>query len=237
MGCGSSAVYTQKPLQEPEIAECVILIHGLGRTYRSMWNMEHALRDAGYLTVNIDYPSRSKSIEQIAREHVPDAIEQCTIHNTETIHFVTHSLGGIVARAFIRAERLEQLGRVVMLSPPNKGSKVVDTLKDRWFYSWINGPAGQQLSTASNSFPNTLGPVDYPVGIITGNDPAFFDVWFAKLIPGIDDGKVGVEQTKLAGMTDFLVLAESHTYIMDSHRVQKETIYFLEHGVFTKINE
>ena len=237
MGCGSSAVYTQKPLQEPEIAECVILIHGLGRTCRSMWNMEHALRDAGYLTVNIDYPSRSQSIEQIAREHVPDAIEQCTINNTEAIHFVTHSMGGIIARTSIRAERPEQLGRVVMLSPPNKGSKIVDALKDSWYYRWINGPAGQQLSTAPNSLPNTLGPVDYPVGIITGNDPAFFDIWFTNFIPGINDGKIGVEQTKLEGMTDFMVVAESHTYIMDSNRVQKETINFLEHGVFTKISK
>ena len=237
IGCGSSAVYTRKPLQEPEIAECVILIHGLGRTYRSMWNMEHTLRDAGYLTVNIDYPSRSKSIEQIARELVPDAIEQCTINNTEAIHFVTHSMGGIIARTSIRAERPEKLGRVVMLSPPNKGSKIVDALKDSWYFRWINGPAGQQLSTAPNSLPNTLGPVDYPVGIITGNDPAFFDIWFTNFIPGINDGKIGVEQTKLEGMTDFMVVAESHTYIMDSNRVQKETINFLEHGVFTKISK
>jgi hypothetical protein len=145
-------------------------------------------------------------------------------------------MGGIVARKFIREERPEQLGRVVMLSPPNKGSRIVDALKDSWYYRWINGPAGQQLSTAPDALPNKLGPVDYPVGIITGNEPAFFDTWFTRFIPGINDGKIGVEQTKLEGMTDFLVLAESHTYIMDSNRVQKETVYFLEHGVFTKTN-
>lgn len=232
-GCGSSGVYIRQPMYEVESTECVILIHGLARTYRSMWNMEKKLRSAGYLTVNLDYPSRSKTIEQIAAEDVSAAIDQCAINNAKVINFVTHSMGGIITRKRIKDNRPDRLGRVVMLSPPNKGSKIADVLKNRWYYHWINGPAGQQLTTAPDSLPNSLGPVDYPVGIITGNDPAFFDTW-STFIPGINDGKIGVEQTKLEGMSDFLIVPESHTYIMDSKRVQDETVHFLKYGFFVQ---
>ena len=217
-----------------EMSECVILLHGLGRTHRSMRAMEQNLRNAGYMTVNLDYPSTSKNIESIASESVPQALEQCLSNNAETIHFVTHSMGGIVVRKAIKDNRPEKLGRVVMLSPPNKGSTVVDSLKDHWYYKWINGPAGQQLSTSPDSMPNQLGPVDYPVGIIAGDQPAFFDAWFTTFIPGENDGKVAVEQAKVDGMSDFLVVHQSHTNIMDSEYVQAQTIYFLKHGAFRR---
>lgn len=229
---GSSSIYSKLPMQRSQVAECVILIHGLGRTYRSMWDMEERLREAGYHTVNLDYPSRKKTIEEIAGEYVPEAIEECQIYNAEAIHFVTHSLGGIITRKAMKDNRPELLGKVVMLSPPNKGSNIADALKGSWYYRWINGPAGQQLTTSADSLPNTLGPVDYPVGIITGNDPAFFDAWFTTFIPGVNDGKIAVSQTRLAGMADFMVVSESHTYIMDADRVQDETVYFLKHGKF-----
>lgn len=232
-GCNSSSVHTRQPFQENALNQCVILIHGLGRTYRSMGEMETKLREAGYTTVNLDYPSRSKTIEQIAEEYVPGAIEQCEIHNADAIHFVTHSLGGIITRKVIRDNRPERLGRVVMLSPPNKGSAIVDAMKDRWYFRWFNGPAGQELSTSPTSMPNLLGSVDYPVGVIAGDDPAFFDSWFITFIPGESDGKVAVTRTKLEGMSDFLVVPESHTYIMYSDVVQDQTIHFLKHGVFS----
>lgn len=231
--CNSSSIHTRQPLLETAFSECVILIHGLGRTHRSMGEMETKLREAGYITVNLEYPSRSKTIEQIASEHVPEAIAQCHSNNVDTIHFVTHSMGGIITRKTIKDNRPELLGKVVMLSPPNKGSAIVDAMKDRWYFRWFNGPAGQQLSTSPDSMPNVLGPVDYPVGIITGDDPEFFDSWFISFIPGESDGKVAVTRTKLEGMSDFLVVPESHTYIMYSDLVQDETIHFLKHGVFS----
>lgn len=202
-----------------------------------MWGIEERLREAGYHTVNLDYPSRKKTIEQIAEEHVPEAIEHCQSYNAEKIHFVTHSMGGIITRKVIKDKRPDSLGKVVMLSPPNKGSNVADALKGRWYYHWINGPAGQQLTTSADSLPNTLGPVDYPVGIITGNDPAFFDTWFTTFIPGVNDGKVAVAQARLDGMADFMVVSASHTYIMDADLVQDETVYFLKHGKFSDTSD
>ena len=225
--------------------ECVILLHGLGRTYHSMDKMQKALTQAGFQTVNLNYPSRKESIEQLAANYIPSAIEQCQDYAPDQIHFVTHSLGGIVTRMALKQQRPENLGRVVMLSPPNSGSEAADVLQKNWFYSWANGPSGQQLSTSSDSVPNQLGPVDYPVGIITGDRQTFFDSWVAslfsdtdgeKVFEGANDGKVSVERAKLAGMTDFIVVHENHSFIMRSKQVQFQTIEFLNNEAFLHDN-
>lgn len=197
-----------------------------------MSRMQEALTKAGYHTVNLNYPSTKKNIELIVGEDLPPVLAQCDQFNPTAIHFVAHSLGGIVVRMAIRDSRPVNLGRVVMLSPPNRGSVAADKLKDWWLYAWLNGPAGQQLSTSADSVPNQLGGVDYPVGVITGDRHAFFDAWLSLLIPGIDDGKVSIERTKVDGMSDFLVVHESHPFIMNSDYVMAETVYFLSHGVF-----
>ncbi len=226
--------------RQPEIrgnrdaTECVVLLHGLARTYRSMNTMEKALIQAGYQTVNLDYPSRAKSIEEIAAEELVKGVNLCEQTGTKQIHFVTHSLGGIVVRLAMSKQRPENLGRVVMLSPPNKGSFVADKLKSWWFYKWLNGPAGQELGTGDESLPNRLGPADYPVGIITGNQHAFFDAWFASFIPEENDGKVSVEDAGIEGMADFLVVPETHPFIMNADRVIEETIHFLRQGTFSR---
>ena len=232
-GCGPNTYSVKTPAADIAIGECVVLLHGLGRTYHSMDKMQEALIQAGYHTVNLDYPSRKKDIKSIAAEEIPIALEQCRRFNPDAVHFVTHSLGGIVTRMAIKQSRPEKLGRVVMLSPPNRGSRVVDHLKERWYYLWFNGPAGQQLSTAKNSIPNQLGPVDYSVGIITGDRQAFFDKWLSSYIKGPNDGKVSVEHAKVDGMTDFIVVHESHPFIMNSKNVQRKTVHFLKYGTFT----
>jgi hypothetical protein len=123
-----------------------------------------------------------------------------------------------------------------MLSPPNQGSEVVDALKHMAIFKWFNGPAGQQLGTDSNSIATRLGPITYPLGIITGNKSGFFDVWISKYIPGENDGKVSVQRAKVEGMTDFLVLPYSHTFIMRKKQVIFQTRHFLEHGSFYRKN-
>ncbi len=218
----------------PDATECVVLLHGLARTYNSMNTMEKALIRAGYQTVNLDYPSRKKTVEIIAEEEFTQGIQLCEQAGAQKIHFVTHSLGGIVVRHAMAGQRPGNLGRVVMLSPPNKGSFVSDKLKNWWLYKWLNGPAGQDLGTEEDSLPNLLGPVDYEVGVITGNRHWFFDAWFASMSPGEHDGKVSVEGARVEGMADFLVVPETHPFIMNADRVIEETIYFLRHGTFSQ---
>ena len=211
---------------------CVILLHGLGRTSRSMHKMDLALSEAGYLTINLDYPSRQKSIEQLADEVVPEGIQQCRDASADRIDFVTHSMGGIVLRYYLSRRNIAELGRVVMLSPPNQGSEATDRLKHNFMYRWVNGPAGQQLGTGPDDMAAALGPVDYQTGIITGDKHSFFDGWLADIIPGQDDGKVSVERAKVEGMTDFLVLPYAHSFIMQADEVISQTLYFLQYGIF-----
>ena len=232
VGCSKRSVLVKVPAGDNIRGECVVLLHGLSRTYRSMNRMQETLTDTGYHTVSLNYPSTKKTIESIAGEDFPPALDKCRECKPSSIQLDTQSLGGIVIRQAFSKKRPVNLGRVVMLSPPNRGSAVVDKLKDWWFYIWLNGPVGQQLSTDADSVPNQLGSVDYPVGIITGDRHAFFDAWFSFLIPGRDDGKVSVEHAQVDGMRDFLVVHESHPFIMNSDYVMAETVYFLRKGTF-----
>lgn len=235
--CNATKSVVQEPTAILNNKECVVLLHGLGRTSRSMNELQEALVNEGYLTANLDYPSREKKIENIALEDFPRGVAECQKYAPVAIHFVTHSLGGIVLRMALSEQRPHHLGRVVMLSPPNKGSHIVDEIGDWSLYKWLNGPAGQQLSTHTTSAPNQLGSVDYPVGIITGDQHAFFDAWFASFIPGADDGKVSVENAQVEGMHDFLVVHEAHSFIMESDYVHRQTIHFLKNGFFNHTQE
>ena len=139
-------------------------------------------------------------------------------------------MGGILVRYLADQGLLPELGRVVMLSPPNHGSEVVDVLKESWIFEFINGPAGQQLGTSEDSLPKQLKQANFEVGIITGN--VSINPLLSWLIEGNDDGKVSIESAKLEGMRGFLVLPSSHTFIMMDQTAIDQTIYFLKYGVF-----
>ena len=214
------------------VTDCVILLHGLARTKNSLLKLERSVEDAGFVAVNLGYPSRDEAVEKLAEDVILRSLRQCTAANTRRVHFITHSLGGILVRYYLKHHRPANLGRIVMLSPPNQGSEVADELKDVKLYEWFNGPAGQQLITGPDGIPAKLGPVDYTVGIITGNRHAFFDGWLADTFPGENDGKVSVERAKVGGMSDFLVVPYSHPFIMDADEVITQSLHFLRNGRF-----
>ncbi len=215
--------------------DCVVLLHGLARTAASMARLEEALTEAGFAVANIDYPSRKHAIKQLAPLAMEKGLAACRSRRAETVHVVTHSLGGILVRYYLAehdlAEHdLPELGRVVMLGPPNRGSQVVDKLA--WvpgFGVW-NGPAGFQLGTGKDSLPRQLGPARFAVGVIAGTRS--LNPVFSRFLPGPDDGKVALESTKLAGMQDFLALPHTHTFMMRSTEVIRQTIFFLRNGRF-----
>ena len=208
--------------------ECVILLHGLARSAKSMRAMEQQINAAGYRVVNVDYPSRSATVEVLAATYLPQAIAAC--EPAATIHFVTHSMGGILLRYWLSIDTVPGLGRVVMLGPPNHGSELVDKLQGVPGYSWLNGPAGYQLGTTPESLPQTLGAATFELGIIAGSFS--FNPVYSSMIPGDDDGKVSVTSAKLAGMQDFVVLKRSHSWMMRADDVIYQTLYFLRHGLF-----
>ena len=184
------------------------------------------------MTSNISYPSRKYPIERLAFEAIPEGINRCMDQGADRIHFVTHSMGGILLRYYLKQESIQGLGHTVMLAPPNQGSEIVDEMGHTGFYKFILGPAGLQLSARPDSIPNTLGPVDYSVGIIAGNRPSLFDNQFANTIPGIDDGKVSIKSARLEGMSDFIVVPYSHTMIMKGDDVIVQALQYIREGSF-----
>lgn len=211
-------------------ATCVVLLHGLNRSSDSLKKMQDSLEAEGYAVWNQTYPSRDKPVAELAEIAIEPALTFCRNKGIKIIHFVTHSLGGILVRYYLQDHQIENLGRIVMLSPPNKGSEIVDRLKTLKLFQFINGPAGQQLGTDEHSVPNQLKPVSGEIGVIIGN--ASSDPWFSLLIPGEDDGKVSVERARLDEMTDFLVVKYGHTFIMQKEAVIKQVKTFLQQGRF-----
>lgn len=209
-------------------SSCVILIHGLARSNNSMQALEQRLSENGFYSINLGYPSREYPIEILADKAIEPALQKCPPESE--VHFVTHSLGGILVRQYLSTHEIPKLGRVVMLGPPNKGSEVVDKLGNVPGFHFLNGDAGLQLGTGPLSVPNSLGPANFDVGIIAGNRSINWIL--SSIIPSIDDGKVSVERTKLDGMSDHIVMPVTHPFMMKNDGVISQVVYYLKNGRF-----
>lgn len=210
--------------------ECVVLIHGLNRSWRAMEPMAEALRAAGFSTANVDYPSQAGPVEILAPMAVETGLSECRNAGAKRIHFVTHSIGGILLRYSHQSSPIPDLGRVVMLAPPNQGSEVIDVTRDWPTSELFAGEAGLQMGTDPDSIPQQLGPVDFELGVIAGTGSINFVM--SAMLPGPNDGKVSVENTRVDGMDDFLVVENSHHYITESEEVIRNTTSFLRVGSF-----
>ncbi len=210
-------------------AEVVVVIHGLGRSRSAMWLLASRLEDAGFDVVRVGYRSLSQTPEQIHRD-ISGQIEACCVGQDRTVHFVGHSLGGLLVRAYLQHTRLENLGRVVLLGTPSQGSELVDRFRDRWWMSML-GPTASALGTAAGSFPNALDEPYYAVGVIAGVADGIPN---EKYLPGEDDGLVTVEATKLVGMTDFIVVDTGHSAMRYNQEVAEQTVAFLRNGMFVR---
>lgn len=213
--------------------EHVVLLHGLCRTTHSMAKMEHALSEAGYTVHNLSYPTRKKSVARLSEEHLAPHLARPDLKKATKIHFVTHSLGGIVLRQHLAKHTPRNLGRIVLLGPPNQGSHVVDKIGHWKIFQAINGPAGAQLGCQATSLPNQLGPLGHEHAVIAGSRSIN---WINScMIPGPDDGKVAVANTRLSDTKDYLVLPASHPFLMKNRRVIRNVVHYLSGGSFEPV--
>lgn len=210
----------------------VVILHGIGRTSSSMREVARVFRHAGYDDMNIGYNSTrevlAKNVEDVYRRirHYSDDEEQVT-------HFVCYSLGCLVTRGIIEQHRPKNLGRVVMLGPPNQGSEMADYLQGHSLSSWLFGPNLPQLGTGNRKMLEKLigDDADYELGIIAGRSA--IDPVGAAILPDPNDGRVPVSRTKLAGMKEHIVMDANHTTLIMNDAVIAQALAFIQTGHFT----
>src|SRR6185436_55757 len=221
---------SKRPASANATQDGVVLLHGISRTALSFRKMQLALERAGFATLNLDYESRRKALEGLA-EDIDPAIQRFADRIDGSVHFVCHSMGGLLARVYIARHRPKHLGRVVMLGTPNSGSEIAERLKNFGVYRAFFGPAGQQLGTRRDAAIEALfPPVDYPVGIIAGNRSIYPIA--SRFLPRPHDGRVSIANTKLEGMADHVVVAASHPWLVRNSVAIAQTIAFLREGKF-----
>ena len=207
--------------------ELVVLLHGLGRNQRSMVYMAAHLRSAGYATYRVDYRSLGERPEDVLA-HVAAQINGLDLTRRPKVHFVGHSLGGLLTRAYLEQNRPDNLGRVVLLGTPNHGTEIIDKYAAKCWLSWL-GPTALSLGTGPQSLPNSLPIPGYPVGVVAGLSNGPFS---GETLPGDDDGLVTVESSKVEGMRDFIVVNTNHAFLRLDTVVMEQTVNFLRKGEF-----
>ncbi|MFI2812025.1 MULTISPECIES: triacylglycerol lipase [unclassified Microbulbifer] len=210
--------------------ECVILLHGLTKDASSMVPLAQRLGEAGFHVVNIGYPSRQKPIQELAATAVDEGLAQCRQAGAAPVNFVTHSMGGLLVRYYFQDRPVSGIDRVVMLAPPNQGSRVGDWLDHIPWIKDVNGPAGRQMGTGDNSLPLQMGPVRFELGVITGDRS--LNPFASAILEGPDDGRIRVESAKVEGMCAFYVVPLTHGAIMRDAEVIEQSLRFLWRGYF-----
>lgn len=216
----------------PDGRETVVLLHGVAMPPFSMGRLAAALRRDGYRVVNLGYPSRTMPLGRIADEYLPARLQAHRIDTAPRVHFVTHSMGGLVLRRYLQEHRPANLGRVVMLGPPNHGSAAADHAGSRRLLRWFIGVNLPALGTGEAAVARRLPAADFEVGVIAGTRR--LHGLFRRVLRGENDGVVTVESARLEGMKDFLALPRSHTLMLWRRDVLAQTRAFLRDGKFAR---
>lgn len=219
------------PAPAPDTRETVVLLHGVAMPALIMRPLAKSLEAAGYRVVNLGYPSRTLPFERIAADYLPAQLARHNVAPAAKLHFVTHSMGSLVLRLYLRDQRPANLGRVVMLGPPNHGSAAADRAAQHLFFRLGAGRNLVRLGTGPDAITRQLGPADFELGIIAGNrsNNPLFSRWLGEP----SDGAVAVRSTRLEGMRDFLLVPYAHTPMLWQRSVHAQVLAFLRTGRFT----
>ncbi|MGC1273317.1 MAG: alpha/beta fold hydrolase [Planctomycetaceae bacterium] len=210
----------------PLAGKAVILVHGMGRSSKSWPKLTQRLEEEGYLVVGFDYPSTRCALSDSA-EYLAKVIE--SLDGVDEIHFVCHSMGGLVVRAYLAEHDDPRIKRMVMLAVPNQGAEMADLVAIVPLYRWVCGPGGCELVTDPDGIIASLPTPTFEFAVIAAARGTAEG--YNPLIPGDDDGTITVASTQLPGAADFLqVNGLMHSFLMFDERVIDATVRFLEMG-------
>ena len=222
---------------KPYSGKVVILLHGLCRTWRSMEPLAEYLESQGYTAIHFRYASSREQVGEHAR-YLKRVIGELTPEVTE-INFVGHSLGNIVVRHYVadcnKSKILNldpRIGRMVMIGPPNQGSRMARLLKNSAGFKLIAGASGAELSLGWEELSKNLATPEFEFGIIAGNYGSDGAPLNNFLLSGENDFTVSKWETMLPGADDFLVRQLVHSTMMHQTKVLEATTQFLEKGYF-----
>ena len=218
-----------KTRQRKEHNHLVILLHGIMKSSKKMDGLAKFLEKHGFDVCNISYPSTKFALEDLIHIIHQD-IENSGHKKYQYVSFIGFSMGGLLTRAYLNHYKIPNLGNVVFIGTPNKGSEVADFFQNYRFYRMLCGPAGQQLITNQESFKDVLGMPYYSFGVVSGNFSV--NLLLSKIIKKPNDGKVSVESTKLDGMKDHIVLRTSHPFMVRNKKIWQYALNFLKHSKF-----
>lgn len=206
----------------------VVLVHGMLSGPRAMTWIENDLLRNGYRVINFGYDSRKDSIQTVA-DDLDRTLRTEVPNDAGVVHFVTHSLGALVVRYYLSERKMKNLGRFVMIAPPNQGSVWGKTLvKNIPAVKFLLGITGEELQYSLKYRPAQPPPCEF--GIISGGTGTSRGL--NPLIPGDNDATVAVEETKLEGMKDHIVIPGQHTMLLFQKRVVDNVVSFLGTGKF-----
>lgn len=220
------------PAQPVDTRACVVLLHGVALSGWAMRPLADAVERAGYRAVNLSYPSRTRTIGELADDWLPAQLLAHGAGTAPRVHFIAHSMGGLVVRRFLAGQRPENLGRVVLLGPPNHGSAAADRARKWAALRWIVGVNLPALGTGEEAVAPRLGRADFELGIIAGS--AHLNPLFGSALEGEHDGVVTLASARLEGMGDFLVVPHSHTVMLWRGAVIVQAVHFLRTGKFRR---
>lgn len=212
--------------------KAVLLIHGIGRSSKSMSPLVRPLQEDGYTVIPFDYPSTRIPIEESAG-YLRKVIG--SLEGIETIDFVVHSMGGLVVRSYLAGEPDKRLRRMVMLGVPNQGAEMANLVENQPLFRAIYGEAGQQLVGGKAAFAAGLPTPRFEFAVIAGARGT--EEGFNPLIPGDDDGTVTVASTRLPGARDFQTVNALHALLMGNRESLAATRHFLKTGSLRESGE
>ena len=203
--------------------DLVILVHGLWMHGLVCASLAHRLRRAGFRVALFSYRSLRWSLNDIGdRLHA-----YAHPHAAAPVHFVGHSLGGLVILNMLARYRAFPAGRVVLLGSPCNDCESARQLGARRGGNLLLGRALRDWSLAQGEAVAR----QVPVGIVAGTRRIGMGRFLVSLA-GPNDGVVLVSETAQRGAADRLVLAVSHSGLLLSRIVAEQTVRFLDEGRF-----